>query len=78
MSAEGIGRTVIWAAIVIIIIIILAVVVLKLLAYLVIAPYAFGESEQEQEEVDSVTRTINDTEITVTCTSNIPDLVSCN
>jgi hypothetical protein len=81
MSAEGIGRTVIWIAIVLVVIIILAVVVLKLLAYLVVAPYAFGEEvdDNKQKEVDKETIDIgNDTEVTVTCTSNIPNLVSCD
>lgn len=88
MSAEGIGRTVIWVAIVIVVIIILAVIAIKLLGYLVIAPYAFASTDLDNEDtndednqkvVDKATIDIgNDTEIIVTCTSNIPNLVSCD
>jgi Tfp pilus assembly protein PilO len=90
LSAEGIGRTVIWAAIVIVVVIILAVIAIKLLGYLVVAPLAYAttedtkdiapqDEEQEQKEVDKETIDIgNDTEVTVTCTSNIPNLVSCD
>lgn len=68
--------------VVLIVVVILIVVLLKFLfGVLAIAPIvAYGQEEDnnKQKEVDSVTRTINDTEITVTCTSNIPDLVSCD
>lgn len=84
MSAEGLGRTIIWVAIVLVVIIILAIVVLKLLAYLVIAPYAFatndiapqaGEGDPDNMVGKETIDIGNDTKLHITCTENIEGLV---
>ena len=78
--------------VVLIVVVILIVVLLKFLfGVLAIAPIvAYGttvDAEQqekdvanqdEQKTVDKATIKTNDTDITITCTSNIPNLVSCD
>jgi hypothetical protein len=64
-----------------IIVVILIIVALRFLFQVIaIAPIAYGaeQADTTQKEVDTVTKQVNDTEITVTCTSNIPNLVSCD
>ena len=61
--------------VVLIVVVILIVVLLKFLfGVLAIAPIAYAE----QKVVDKETINVNGTDITVTCTSNIPELVSCD
>lgn len=67
--------------VVIIVIAVIAIIIIKwLLAAAMIAPIAYAQTgeDTEQKVVDKATITENDTKITVTCTSNIPDLVSCD
>ena len=67
--------------VVIIVIAIIAIILIKwLISAVMIAPItAYAQEDEQQKEVDKATIDVgNDTEITVTCTSNIPDLVSCN
>ena len=77
--------------VVLIVVVILIVVLLKFLfGVLAIAPIvAYGDEDAKQQEkdvvnqdeqktVDKATIKTNDTDIHIICTSNIPDLVSCD
>ena len=65
--------------VVVIIIGIIAILIVKwLLASAMIAPFAYAQEDTKQKTVDTTTIKTNDTDIHITCTSNIPDLVSCD
>lgn len=68
-------NTLVYIAVLIIVVILIIVLLKFLFGVLAIAPIV---AYAEQKVVDKETITTNDTEITVTCTSNIPELVSCD
>lgn len=78
MSAGGMLQTLVWAILVIVVIIVIFLVAERLITHLTIAPIAYADTEDKQKVVDKFTTSDNDTKITVTCTSNIPDLVYCD
>ena len=81
-------NTLVWIVAIIVIAIVIIVLVKFLFNVAAIAPYAYADKDADREEKDIANQdepivegkeTIkrNDTDIHVTCTSNIPDLVSC-
>lgn len=40
--------------------------------------FVYAQEDNQQKTVDKATIKTNDTDIHITCTSNMPDLVSCD
>lgn len=83
MSATTLVNALIYLIVVVVIVILIIIVLKFLLNTLMILPFAYAQTTEDTNNkiVDKETKTIdigNNTEVIITCTSNIPDLVSCD